>query len=211
MDITERKDYAHNETVPPEFNGDEPMALFKTWFAEAKATGMTDPNAFTLATVGDDGVPSARIVLLKAFDGGGFIFYTNLDSRKSGELIAQPVAAMCFFWPNLERQVRVVGRVERVPDDVADAYFAGRPRGSQLGAWASHQSAVLPDRATLETQTAAVAVRFADGSVPRPPFWGGFRIVPHEVEFWAGRPSRLHDRLRFTPAADGWHRYWLSP
>jgi pyridoxamine 5'-phosphate oxidase len=190
----------------------DPIAQFEAWFAEAVSAGVREPNAMTLATASPHGRPSARVVLLKAADARGLSFYTNLESRKAEELHANPYAALAFWWPEVERQVRVEGRVETVDDAEADAYFASRPPGSRLGAWASPQSRPLPDRAALEGRLAEVAARFKGAGPPRPPFWGGFRVVPDAFEFWQGRPSRLHDRLRYTPdGAGGWTITRLAP
>jgi pyridoxamine 5'-phosphate oxidase len=165
----------------------------------------------SLATV-DDGVPSARMVLLKSVDHGGFVFYTNYGSQKGRELAANPAAALVFHWHLQHRQVRVSGEAERVSSRESDSYFATRDRGSQLGAWASVQSAVLPDRSTLDAQMASVEARFADRPVPRPPWWGGIRVRPEVVEFWQGRPNRLHDRMRYRRAeTTGWRIDRLSP
>ncbi|HEX9951873.1 MAG TPA: pyridoxamine 5'-phosphate oxidase [Rubricoccaceae bacterium] len=190
----------------------DPLALFRAWFADAGAAGVVEPNAMTLATVGPDGRPSARIVLLKGVDARGFSFYTNYDSRKGRELDAHPFAALVFWWGPLERQVRVEGRVERVRAAEADAYYASRPRGSRLGAWASPQSAEIPDRTPLDTRLAEADARFAGADVPRPDFWGGYRVVPDAVEFWQGRPSRLHDRFLYRLGAAGdWQAVRLAP
>ncbi len=192
--------------------GRDPFALFRRWFDQAVAASLTDPNAFTLATCTPDGWPSARAVLLKGLDARGFTFFTNYDSRKGRELGANPRAAMVFLWHALERQVRVEGTVEVVAAAESDEYFAVRPLGSRLGAWASPQSAVIPGREFLEERHAELMTRYTGGNVPRPPNWGGYRVLPRAIEFWQGRPSRLHDRLRFTLADSGaWVRDRLAP
>ena len=191
---------------------DDPMAQFRRWFDDALASGTHEPNAMTLATVDGQGQPSARIVLLKGIEPDGFVFYTNYDSRKGQELDAQGRAALVFWWPPLERQVRVEGRVERVDAAESDAYFARRPHGSQLGALATPQSQPVPDRAALEQRLRDLEARFPEGtSVPRPAHWGGYCVVPTAVEFWQGRPNRLHDRLRYTRHGDAWTRERLAP
>ncbi|ADB52946.1 pyridoxamine 5'-phosphate oxidase [Conexibacter woesei] len=191
---------------------DDPIALFERWFADAVAAELPQLNAMTLATGGTDGRVSARVVLLKGVDARGFEFFTNYESRKAGELAANPQAALAFLWIQLERQVRVVGDVERLDAAESDAYFATRPRGSQIGAWASQQSQPLADRADLEAHWAELEERYAGVAVPRPPHWGGFRVIPREIEFWQGRTNRLHDRFAYTRAADGsWQRARLQP
>jgi pyridoxamine 5'-phosphate oxidase len=191
---------------------EEPFTQFTAWFAEIVAVSVLEPTAMTVATATVEGRPSARMVLLKGFDERGFVFYTNYDSRKGGELAANPWAALVFYWPELERQVRVEGVVAAVPPEESDAYYASRPLGSRLGAWASHQSRVIPDRAVLEARLAELVAQYPDGTVPRPPNWGGFRVTPHNIEFWQGRLNRLHDRLRYTRQPDGgWRRERLSP
>ncbi len=190
---------------------DDPLALFDLWYREALEAVAPEPTAVALATAGADGRPTARMVLLKAFDARGFVFYTNFASRKGKELGANPHATLLFWWPPLLRQVRVEGRVARVDDAEADAYFATRPRGSQIGAWASPQSTPLADRGELEARVAEVEARHRDGDVPRPPFWGGYRLAPDTLEFWQGRPDRLHDRVVYRAAAGGWRRQRLAP
>lgn len=189
----------------------EPFAQFQAWFDGAVAAKLPEPNAMTLATATPDGRPSARVVLLKGLDARGFVFYTNLESRKGRELTANPWAALVFLWNQLERQVRVEGAVEQVDAATADAYFASRPWGSRIGAWASAQSSVLPARSAIEARYAELAAQYEGQDVPRPPYWGGFRVVPAMVEFWQGRSSRLHDRLRYTPRGDGWLIERLAP
>lgn len=190
---------------------DDPLALFAAWFADARASGTPEPNAMTLATVGPGGAPSARVVLLKGLD-EGFVFYTNRESRKGRELDEAGRAALVFWWPPLERQVRVEGHAERIDEAASDAYFQSRPRSSRLGAWASPQSDEIPDRSVLDTRLSDAAARFADGEVERPPFWGGYRVVPEAVEFWQGRPSRLHDRLVYRREdAGAWTVARLAP
>jgi pyridoxamine 5'-phosphate oxidase len=188
----------------------EPLAPFRRWLDEAWK-GEPNAHAMTLATTTSDGRPSARAVLLKGLDEHGFVFYTNLESRKSKELFGNPHAALCFLWKSLDRQVRIEGVVEMVGDEEADAYFASRPHDSRIGAWASDQSRPLASRAELERRVDEFSRRFGEGEVPRPPYWSGFRLVPQRVEFWQERPSRLHDRILFIREGDAWRRERLFP
>ncbi len=185
------------------------LEQFDRWFGEA--SGLLEPNAVVLATASPEAVPSARTVLLKAYDARGLVVFTNLTSRKGREALANPVATLLFPWIELERQVVVTGAVEQVSREQTAAYFRSRPRGSQVGAWVSRQSSVVPDRDALERRRAALEERFGDGPVPVPDFWGGLRVVPRTVEFWQGRASRLHDRLRYRRGDDGWLVERLSP
>ncbi len=189
----------------------DPFAHFATWYADARASEPSDPNAFSLATATPDARPSVRIVLMKFWDERGFCFYTNLDSRKGDELAANPFVHMDFHWKSLKRQIRVDGRAELVPNAEADAYFATRPRESQIGAWASIQSRPLPDRATFDARFTEMRARFDGGDVPRPPRWSGWRIVPSKIEFWQDRDNRLHEREVFTRIDTGWDTGLLYP
>lgn len=206
------------EATNPLTSGDfteagEPFRLFVSWLEDARKSEPNDPNAMALATVDETGLPDVRMVLLNGFDERGFVFYTNTESAKGRELAGQPRAAAVFHWKSLRRQVRVRGPVERVSDAEADAYFASRPRLSQIGAWASQQSRPLEGRFALEAAVASVTARHALGDVPRPPHWTGFRILPSQMEFWHDRPFRLHDRVVFrrTPNGAEWERTRLYP
>jgi len=190
----------------------DPMVEFGRWYDRAEAAGIRDPSAMALATVSEAGWPEVRIVLMKAYDGEGIVFYTNLESAKARALAARPRAEANFFWKELDRQVRLQGAVEQVSEALADDYFARRPRGSQLGAWASRQSRTVDSRETLEAEYEACARRFAGRPVPRPPLWGGFRLRPQRVELWQGRPDRLHERFRYRLAESGaWALDRLAP
>jgi pyridoxamine 5'-phosphate oxidase len=188
----------------------DPIDLFRELFERATQT-CVEPDAMVLSTIDPDGRPSSRYVLLKAFDQRGFVFYTNLGSRKARALDTNPYASLCFYWAPLGKQIRIEGPVESVSSDEADAYFATRPREFQIGAWASRQSAPLESRATLDRRVAEVRRRFEDGSVPRPPFWSGFRVVPNVIEFWSRDPARLHERERFERDGSRWLRTLLFP
>jgi pyridoxamine 5'-phosphate oxidase len=192
---------------------EEPFRLFDAWFEEARRSEPADPDAMALATVGDDGLPNVRMVLMKGVDPKGFVFYTNLDSQKGRELERQPKAALNFHWKSLSRQVRVRGPVERVDDAEADAYFATRPRISQIGAWASKQSSALETRMAFEKSIALYTAKYAVGGIPRPPNWSGFRVRPLVMEFWQNRPYRLHDRVEFRRSGPDapWTRTRLYP
>jgi pyridoxamine 5'-phosphate oxidase len=188
----------------------DPLRQFERWFQDALSAKVQLPNAMTLSTVTPEGAPSARIVLLKGVEDGGFVFFTNYLSRKGRELERRAAACLLFLWSELERQVRIDGAVEKVAASASDAYFASRPLGARLSAWASAQSAVVPDRATLEAAMAGAKERHGDNP-PRPPHWGGYRVIPREIEFWQGRSDRLHDRLRYRRQGGAWTIERLSP
>ena len=211
MDLADRRlNYALAGFLEADAHADA-IEQFRIWFAQALEASLPEPNAMCLATVDREGRPHIRMVLLKSFDDSGFVFYTNYRSRKAVELQHNPAASLLFYWPELERQVRIAGSVQRAPDAESDVYFSTRPRGHQLGAWASQQSSIVARRDDLEQELAAVEEKFRDRPVPRPPHWGGYRLNPEIIEFWQGRTNRLHDRLQYERIAQGWKRERLAP
>ena len=205
-----RKDYTLNGLDQTDVSPD-PIVQFQQWFAAALAAGVHEPNAMHLATINPEGRPEGRIVLVKGVDAAGFSFYTNYNSQKGISLGANPMTSLTFFWPELERQVRIEGWVEKVSETESDTYFNSRPRGSQLGAWVSQQSQVIAGRDVLTSQQEELENRFNGQPIPRPPHWGGFRVIPDKIEFWQGRPSRLHDRIRYRLEAGTWVIERVSP
>lgn len=197
--------------MPDAESSKDPFELFDAWFKAARKGGLFLPEAMTLATASPEGKPSARMVLLKQADAHGFVFFTNYASRKAGELDANPHASLLFHWPILQRQVRVEGRVERVSREESAAYYHSRPHGSQIGAWASRQSSKLDERRTLEHRVKAFEEKYPEGEVPLPDHWGGYRVIPSRIEFWQGRPYRLHDRIIFEREGDSWKTHRLYP
>jgi pyridoxamine 5'-phosphate oxidase len=205
-----RQDYRQAALLETEANPN-PIGQFQSWFDAAVAAQLPEPNAMTIATATPDGMPSARVVLLKDVDDRGFVFFTNYNSHKGQELTANPQAAIVFLWTELERQVRVQGRVEKIAAAESDEYFYSRPPGSRLGTWASEQSAVVASREVLDQQLADLEAKYANQEIPRPEHWGGFRVMPTMIEFWQGRSSRLHDRLRYQLMGEAWVIDRLSP
>jgi pyridoxamine 5'-phosphate oxidase len=205
-----RRDYTLQSLTEADIHPD-PFQQFQLWFDQAVQAELPEPNAMTLATASQTGIPAARIVLLKAVDARGFTFFTNYNSDKGKQLLENPHAALVFLWTELERQVRIVGTVEKTSPEESDSYFYTRPHGSRLGAWASDQSAVIPNRDVLEQRLDQLKQEYDNQEVPRPPHWGGFRVIPTEIEFWQGRSSRLHDRLKYQQHAASWKIERLAP
>ncbi len=211
MDLSDyRKDYAAHGIDRHELL-DDPLAQFKAWFEQAKVAGVVEPNAMVLSTFGLEGIPSSRAVLLKAADERGFSFFTNYDSKKGAEISANPQATLLFPWFSLERQIHISGSLAKTSEEESRAYFARRPYGSQLGAWASDQSDVITDRKVLEARLAELKAKYPEGQVPKPPHWGGYRLTPVRFEFWQGRTNRLHDRFQYALTGGRWEIVRLSP
>ncbi|MGO2135583.1 pyridoxamine 5'-phosphate oxidase [Marinobacter sp.] len=211
MDIGDMRRDFESEGLDREALSGDPVEQFETWFGDAREAGILEPNAMSLATAGVDSMPDLRTVLLKYFDERGFVFYTNYESRKAQELRENPKAALLFPWIGLNRQVRIQGKVEKVSKTESLRYFSSRPRGSQIGAWVSEQSKAITSRGLLEQKVAEMKRKFSEGEVPLPGFWGGYRVVPERIEFWQGRPSRLHDRFEYVKEGDDWLIQRLQP
>ncbi|MGP4844496.1 pyridoxamine 5'-phosphate oxidase [Marinobacter sp. 1Y8] len=211
MDISDMRRDFESDGLDRDALNDDPVKQFEIWFDHAREAGVLEPNALSLGTARPDGMPGLRTVLLKYFDASGFVFFTNYGSRKANELDGNPQAAMLFPWIALNRQVIVQGKVEKVSKAESLRYFASRPRGSQIGAWVSDQSQVITSRGLLEQKVAEIKQRFSDGEVPLPSFWGGYRVVPDRIEFWQGRPSRLHDRFEYVRDGEQWRIQRLQP
>lgn len=205
-----RKDYKLKSLSEEDVTAD-PIQQFSVWWNEAVSSEVIEVNAMTLATATKEGIPSARIVLLKGFNEDGFMFFTNYESHKGRELAENPHAALVFFWPELERQIRIEGKVEKVAESVSDDYYLSRPAGSRIGAWASPQSTVIESRKIIEQNVLKYEKQFSDGNISRPPYWGGFIVKPVKIEFWQGRSSRLHDRIQYTKADETWKIERLAP
>jgi pyridoxamine 5'-phosphate oxidase len=211
MDIGDMRRDFESEGLDREHLDDDPVIQFEIWFEDARKAGLLEPNAMSLATTGSDGLPDLRTVLLKYFDDRGFVFYTNYGSRKAREIDENPQAALLFPWIGLNRQLRIQGAVEKVSKAESLRYFSSRPRGSQIGAWVSEQSQVITSRGLLEQKINEMKQKFSSGEVPLPDFWGGYRVVPERIEFWQGRPSRLHDRFEYIREGNAWTIHRLQP
>ncbi|HQZ95942.1 MAG TPA: pyridoxamine 5'-phosphate oxidase [Pyrinomonadaceae bacterium] len=205
-----RRDYSR-EGLSEEQVANDPFVQFGRWMDEAITAELPEPTAMSLSTASAEGRPSSRMVLLKGFDNSGFVFYTNYNSQKGRELADNPFAALTFFWPELERQVRITGLVSKVSAEESDEYFKSRPFTSRVGAWASNQSETIDSKMTVAAKAAKLLVKYASGNVPRPPHWGGYRVIPDQIEFWQGRPSRLHDRIVYKLDGESWNIIRLSP